>query len=189
MAGTHKQEPAVKFDPAFAALAAAAALALPAAALGGRARAQDPRFQPPASARPSIRSTSPSTASCCASRRSSPQPTTTTTRTPTPALLERHQVRAGAQLRHSTPTTRTPWPTSTACASSSPRPAGARWCRPTNASRSEDVDVYVCIEDDKVQGLAVIASEPREFTIVNIVGSIDIDKIAQARRTIRHPQA
>jgi hypothetical protein len=43
---------------------------------------------------------------------------------------------------------------------------------------NEDVDVYVCLEDDKVKGLAVIASEPREFTIVNIVGSIDLDKIS-----------
>jgi hypothetical protein len=43
----------------------------------------------------------------------------------------------------------------------------------------EDVDVYVCLENDKVKGLAVIASEPREFTIVNIVGSIDLDKISQ----------
>jgi hypothetical protein len=41
----------------------------------------------------------------------------------------------------------------------------------------ENVDVYVNMEDDKVKGLAVIASEAREFTIVNIVGSIDIDKI------------
>jgi hypothetical protein len=44
---------------------------------------------------------------------------------------------------------------------------------------NEDVDVYVCLDNDKVKGLAVIASEPREFTIVNIVGSIDLDKIAQ----------
>jgi hypothetical protein len=43
----------------------------------------------------------------------------------------------------------------------------------------EDVDVYICMENGKTTGLAVIASEPREFTIVNIVGSIDIDKIAQ----------
>jgi hypothetical protein len=43
----------------------------------------------------------------------------------------------------------------------------------------EDVDIYVCLDGEKVKGLAVIASEPREFTIVNIVGSIDIDKIAQ----------
>ena len=44
---------------------------------------------------------------------------------------------------------------------------------------NEDVDVYVCLEDDKVKGLAVIASEAREFTIVNIIGTIDIDKIGQ----------
>jgi hypothetical protein len=43
----------------------------------------------------------------------------------------------------------------------------------------EDVDVYVCLDGEQVKGLAVIASEPREFTIVNIVGSIDIDKIGQ----------
>ena len=43
----------------------------------------------------------------------------------------------------------------------------------------EDVDIYICLENDKVTGLAVIASQPRAFTIVNIVGSIDIDKIAQ----------
>jgi hypothetical protein len=43
----------------------------------------------------------------------------------------------------------------------------------------EDVDVYICLENEKIMGLAVIASEPREFTIVNIVGSIDIDKIGQ----------
>ena len=43
----------------------------------------------------------------------------------------------------------------------------------------EDVDVYVCLENEKVMGLAVIASDPREFTIVNIVGSIDLAKVSQ----------
>ena len=43
----------------------------------------------------------------------------------------------------------------------------------------EDVDVYVCLEGEKVKGLAVIAAEPREFTIVNIVGSIDLANISQ----------
>jgi hypothetical protein len=41
----------------------------------------------------------------------------------------------------------------------------------------EDVDVFMCVEDGKVTGLAVISSEAREFTIVNLVGDIDIDKI------------
>jgi hypothetical protein len=43
----------------------------------------------------------------------------------------------------------------------------------------EDVDVYVCVEDNKTCGLAVIATQPREFTVVSIVGSIDIDRLAE----------
>jgi len=43
----------------------------------------------------------------------------------------------------------------------------------------EDVDIYVNTADGKVLGLAVIASEPRSFTIVSIIGSIDIDKLAK----------
>lgn len=40
-----------------------------------------------------------------------------------------------------------------------------------------DVDVYVLIDGDKAQGLSIIASQPREFTIVNIVGSIDLEQL------------
>jgi hypothetical protein len=43
----------------------------------------------------------------------------------------------------------------------------------------EDTDVYMCLEDGKIKGIAVIASEPREFTIVNVIGNIDIDKLAK----------
>jgi len=44
----------------------------------------------------------------------------------------------------------------------------------------EDVDVFVCVEEGgKTCGLAVIATQPREFTVVSIVGSIDIDRLAQ----------
>jgi hypothetical protein len=39
------------------------------------------------------------------------------------------------------------------------------------------VDVYVLIDGDKAKSLAIIASEPREFAIVNIVGSIDLEKL------------
>ena len=48
-------------------------------------------------------------------------------------------------------------------------------------SRKEqaDVDIYISIDRNKANGLAIIASEPREFTIVNIVGSIDLQKLHQ----------
>jgi len=39
------------------------------------------------------------------------------------------------------------------------------------------VDVYLLIDGDQVKSLAIIASEPREFAIVNIVGSIDLEKL------------
>src|SRR4051812_10792661 len=43
----------------------------------------------------------------------------------------------------------------------------------------QDVDVFLNTEDGRILGIAVIASEPRSFTIVNIVGNIDIDKLAK----------
>jgi hypothetical protein len=39
------------------------------------------------------------------------------------------------------------------------------------------VDVYMFIDGDKAKSLAIIASEPREFAIVNIVGSIDLEQL------------
>jgi len=51
----------------------------------------------------------------------------------------------------------------------------------------EHVDIYVALEDQKVKGLVIIACEPREFTVVNIVGSIDLEQIAALRRTFAHP--
>ncbi len=54
------------------------------------------------------------------------------------------------------------------------------WNRVVEArSRKEqtDVDVYVFIDQGKARSLAIISSEPREFAIVNIVGSIDLEQL------------
>ncbi len=69
--------------------------------------------------------------------------------------------------------------TSRRSASSSRPRAGVPSCRLTSATRSRDVDVFINTADGKILGLAVIASEPRSFTIVNIIGNIDIDKLAK----------
>jgi len=50
----------------------------------------------------------------------------------------------------------------------------------------ENVDIYVALDDKKVKGLVIIACEPREFTIVNIVGTIDLEQIAGLRKTFVH---
>ena len=44
------------------------------------------------------------------------------------------------------------------------------------------VDVYMLVDGGKAQGLAIIATEPREFVIVNIVGSIDLEKLHELEK-------
>jgi hypothetical protein len=56
----------------------------------------------------------------------------------------------------------------------------AGWSRMVEAhSKHEgsDVNVFMFVEGGKARGLAIIASEPREFTIVNIVGSINLEDL------------
>jgi len=40
-----------------------------------------------------------------------------------------------------------------------------------------DVDVYLWLDGDRIGGLGILATEPRRFTVVNIVGSIDLDQL------------
>ncbi|HLQ08716.1 MAG TPA: DUF4252 domain-containing protein [Steroidobacteraceae bacterium] len=40
-----------------------------------------------------------------------------------------------------------------------------------------NVDIYISVDQGKANGLAIIVSEPREFTVVNIVGAIDLEKL------------
>jgi hypothetical protein len=42
----------------------------------------------------------------------------------------------------------------------------------------ENVNILADMRGDRVTGLVIIATEPREFTIVNISGPIDIDRLA-----------
>jgi hypothetical protein len=46
-----------------------------------------------------------------------------------------------------------------------------------NRKENTDVDVFILVEGGKSRGLAIIASEPREFTIANIVGNIELDQL------------
>jgi hypothetical protein len=58
--------------------------------------------------------------------------------------------------------------------------SGQGWQRLVEVRSNKDhanVDIYISVDAGKANGLAIIASEPREFTIVNIVGSIDLEKL------------
>jgi len=43
----------------------------------------------------------------------------------------------------------------------------------------EDVDVYIKPDAKGIGGLAIIAAEPKELTLVNIVGPIDLDSLSE----------
>ena len=50
--------------------------------------------------------------------------------------------------------------------------------------KDQEVDIYMALEADKAKGFAIVASEPRKFTILNIVGSIDLEQIASLQRHV-----
>ena len=56
-------------------------------------------------------------------------------------------------------------------------PAWSRVVQTKDRKSGANVDIYLMVADQKAVGMALIASEPRELTIVNIVGSIDLDKL------------
>ena len=45
--------------------------------------------------------------------------------------------------------------------------------------RGSNVDVHLKYQGDTVMGLAIVAADPTELTVVNIVGSIDLEKVRQ----------
>ncbi|HVR38352.1 MAG TPA: DUF4252 domain-containing protein, partial [Thermoanaerobaculia bacterium] len=57
---------------------------------------------------------------------------------------------------------------------------GPNWKKIVNvrSRNSENVEIYTQMRGDAITGLVVISAEPRELTIVNIVGPIDLEKLA-----------
>lgn len=43
----------------------------------------------------------------------------------------------------------------------------------------DNAEVYVLMQGDKMLGLTVIAANPKELTVVNIVGSVDVERLSE----------
>lgn len=58
---------------------------------------------------------------------------------------------------------------------------GPGWTRLVNVISKKDgnVEVYLLFNGEQVGGLAVLYSEEKELTVVNIVGPVDLDKLAK----------
>jgi hypothetical protein len=55
------------------------------------------------------------------------------------------------------------------------------WNRIVNVSSKKEgsVEVYLMQTGDQISGLAVLATEPKEITVVNIIGPVDLEKLTQ----------
>lgn len=67
-------------------------------------------------------------------------------------------------------------------------PGWTRLVQVHHREKSEDVDMYVLIENDMSKGFALISSQPREFTIINIVGSIAVDDLPKLQSHLHLPK-
>jgi hypothetical protein len=59
---------------------------------------------------------------------------------------------------------------------------GSTWSKVLAVRSKKDgnnVEVYLNMVGDQITGLAVLSIEPKEFTVVNIVGPIDLEKLAK----------
>jgi len=59
---------------------------------------------------------------------------------------------------------------------------GSSWSKILTVKSRKDgdnVEVYLNMIGDQITGLAVLSIEPREFTVVNIVGPIDLEKLSK----------
>ncbi len=61
-------------------------------------------------------------------------------------------------------------------------PGWSRLVQVRDHNKKEDVDVYLALDQHIIKGIAIITSDPRKFTIVNVVGTVDMDQVAQLQK-------
>lgn len=69
--------------------------------------------------------------------------------------------------------------------------AGPGWSRLLQVhdrKSNEDVDMYIFVENRRTNGFALIAREPREFTIINVVGSINVEDLPKLENHLHLPK-
>lgn len=64
------------------------------------------------------------------------------------------------------------------------------WTRLVNVTRKKEgvLEVYLLYSGEQVGGLAVVHTDNRELTVVNIVGPVDLDKLAKLEGQLGVPE-
>jgi hypothetical protein len=60
-------------------------------------------------------------------------------------------------------------------------------------NKHENVDICIALDDHssqrKIKGLAIVVSDPRGFTVLNIIGAIDLDRAARVQKALGIPDS
>jgi len=67
------------------------------------------------------------------------------------------------------------------------QPAWSQLVKVHNRDEKTDVDIYVALQNQTIEGVTIIACDPRELTVVNVVGSIALDQVDGLRKMFQHP--
>jgi len=67
---------------------------------------------------------------------------------------------------------------------------GPGWSRLVNVSSKKDgnIEVYMLLNGEQIGGLAVLSTDDKELTVVNIVGPVDLDKLAKLEGQLGVPE-
>jgi hypothetical protein len=57
-----------------------------------------------------------------------------------------------------------------------------------NRREASHVDVYLAVEGNSARGLVLLATEPKQFTVVNLVGAVDLDKLRRLEGQLGVPK-
>jgi hypothetical protein len=66
-------------------------------------------------------------------------------------------------------------------------PGWTKFVQVHDHKQREDVDIYLMMDQQRANGFALIASDPRQLTIINIVGSIDMKDLPTLERKFHIP--
>ena len=66
-------------------------------------------------------------------------------------------------------------------------PGWSQLLQSRDRNRGDGVEIYVMMERDRTKGFALIATEPRKFTIINVVGSISLEDLPKLEQRLQLP--
>ncbi len=68
--------------------------------------------------------------------------------------------------------------------------AGPRWTallQTHDRKANEQVDIFIAREKDETRGLALIASDPHQFTVINVAGAIKLEDLPALEQQLHIP--